>query len=125
MRFAKSVRSGRIRVLHTAASSISLILYDAACRALAEATRVDEAKSIADKATALAAYARQAKNVELEIQSAEIRARAKRRMGEISAAMETAQGVAKGLNIVTTVLLSWKRLKPHGFPRWKRADVRS
>ena len=104
---------------------MSLILYDAACRALAEATRVDEAKSIADKATALAAYARQAKNVELEIQSAEIRARAKRRMGEISAAMETAQGVAKGLNIVTTVLLSWKRLKPHGFPRWKRADVRS
>ena len=53
-------------------------------------------QSIADKATALAAYARQAKNVELEIQSAEIRARAKRRMGEISAAMETAQGRRQG-----------------------------
>ncbi len=67
----------------------SLVKYDEACRAIAAAASVDEAKDIADKAAALAAYARQARNVEMEIDAAEIRVRAKRRIGELSLEVET------------------------------------
>lgn len=65
-----------------------LVRYDAARRALAEAHSIDEVKSIKDKSTHLQHYARQIHDPELERMAAEIRLRARRALGELSAALE-------------------------------------
>jgi len=72
------------------------VLYDSACRALAEARAVDEVKDIRDKAVALAAYAKQANNRTLEADAVEIRMRATRRLGQLIEQQKQTVGLAKG-----------------------------
>lgn len=69
-----------------------LVRYDAARKALAEARKIDEVKEIKDKAEALRHYARQAQDKQMETWAAEIKLRAQRRLGEMSAKLEKAPG---------------------------------
>lgn len=73
-----------------------LVKYEAACRAVAEAVSIDEAKDFRDQSEAMRAYAKQAKNKQLEVQAAEIRIRAERRIGELMAAQRDSVGTAQG-----------------------------
>ncbi len=72
-----------------------LVKYEAACRALAECKAIDEVKVWADKAAAMQAYGRMAKDKTLEVDAAEIRIRAERRLGEMIALQKGLQGLAK------------------------------
>jgi hypothetical protein len=74
----------------------ALTLYDTACRAVAEAKTIDEAKEIRDRAVAMATYARQAKNRDLEADAVEIRLRAMRRLDQLRQAQKAAVGLNKG-----------------------------
>jgi len=73
-----------------------LTRYDAACRALAEAVAIDEVKDIRDQAMAMACYARQAKNRDLEAGAVALRMRAVRRLAQLMQAQKEAVGLSKG-----------------------------
>ena len=82
--------------IHSAETVPALAHYDAACKALAEAVAVDEVQAIRAEAEAVRAYAKQAKNRQMEVDAAEIRIRAERRLGELMAAQGEIIGKAKG-----------------------------
>src|SRR5712664_586193 len=73
----------------------TLVRYDAACRAVADAKTVDEVKDIRDKSIAMAAYARQAKNRDLEADAVEIRMLATRRLDQLRQAQKETVGLAE------------------------------
>lgn len=73
-----------------------LVKYEAACRAVSEAASIDEAKEFRDQSEAMRAYARQAKNKQMETQAAEIRFRAERRIGELMADQRGAGALSTG-----------------------------
>jgi len=73
-------------------ASTSLIRYDAARMALAECARIDDAADIRDKAAALAAYARQRDDNDMECWVREIHLRACVRIGELVRELDTADG---------------------------------
>lgn len=73
-----------------------LIRYEAACRALAEAKAVDEVQEIRNRADAMRIYMRQSKNKAMEIDAAEIRIRAERRLGQLIEEQKRETGLNRG-----------------------------
>lgn len=73
-----------------------LARYEAAERAIAAAEAVDEVLEIRSQAAAWAAYAKQAKNKDLEIKAARIRFRAERRLGDMLILAKAAGHLAEG-----------------------------
>ena len=74
----------------------TLAIYDAACRALAEAVRVDEILQIRDVARQLEACARVAKNRNAEADAVVLRLRAVRRLGQLLQAQKETVGFNRG-----------------------------
>lgn len=106
------------------APRMELIRYDAARKALAAAVRVDEVKSIRDKAVALGAYAKEARDTELIDHATEIRLRAERRAGEILVVMAKSgerakRGEAKK-KTKATFKLGDLGVTKHQSQRWQR-----
>jgi hypothetical protein len=85
-----------------AENNTALVKYDAMCRAIDAAYRVDEVKEIRDKAAALEHYSRLAKNTENERRACEIRLRAERKAGQLLAKTRKAKAgrPPKGKSIV-------------------------
>jgi hypothetical protein len=106
-----------------------LVRYDAMCRAIAEAYKVDEVKDIRDKALAIEMYARQANNTDAETQACEIRLRAERKAGQLLKEIEKAKGGRPSQTTRPTRGVSAKTLADYGIShdqsaQWQKlADV--
>jgi hypothetical protein len=96
---------------------MELSKYDDACRALQLCLSVDEAKDISDKWIALRDYAKRSINLELERTAAEIRIRAKRRIGEISKTLVKAPSGRAAVSLPTAGESKTKTLAAAGISK--------
>jgi phage N-6-adenine-methyltransferase len=96
MSLAHQIAPNGIAARALASAEPGLARYDAACRAIAAAKSVDEVKELHNQSEAMRAYAKQAKNKQLEIDASEIRFRAERRIGELMAAQKQAGLMSNG-----------------------------
>lgn len=104
----------------------SLIHYEAARHELAEARRIDEVKKIRDKAAALAAYAKLAKDDELISYSLDIKERAEIRAGEMLIEMAERDERPKGRKKESHVaILSDLGVTPTQSSRWQRKAAKA
>lgn len=94
-----------------------LVRYDAMCRAISDAYEVDEVKEIRDKAVAMEAYFRQAKNPEPERRACEIRLRAERKAGQLRREEEKINGRPKSSPMEGEVLTNARRRKQLGISK--------
>jgi len=92
----KEVGSAKTIAEPVVVSEKSLVKYQALCDALAQAMSVDEVKDIRNKAEALRAIARQANDRTLEIDAAELRIKAERRLGQMLGDQKRTVGLASG-----------------------------
>lgn len=81
----------------------TLVRYDAMVHAIAECHRVDEIKTIHDKALALELYAKVALDQDSERKACDVRLRAERRAGEMLALMKRGAGPGRGNKTSATV----------------------
>jgi len=104
-----------------------LVRYDAMCRAIAEAHKVDEVKDIRDKALMLEMYQRQAQNTDAEQDACEIRLRAERKAGQLLKQKEKqhgARGVGKKVEYHDGTPLSKLGISKKQSSAWQKlADV--
>jgi hypothetical protein len=73
-----------------------LLFFENAKSALAQATTINEVKSVRDKAIGLVAYAKKATDRELEADAEAIRLEAERRLGQMMQAQKETDGLNKG-----------------------------
>lgn len=93
---------GAVVNLPPVATALLPATYEAAKSALAACSRIDECQQWADKAAAIASYARQAEDDELQKFALRIQARAIRRCGELLKQIEPAPGARSDLGRVPT-----------------------
>lgn len=103
---------------------MNLAKYDAARYALSAAVEVDEVKDIRDKAEAMAAYARQAKDTEMVKWATEIKVRAERKAGQMLAEMPknpgTLQNSSRSHDATTTKTLYEMGITKSDSSRWQK-----
>lgn len=81
---------------------MELMKYDAACRAVADAKGLDDVKEIKGICEAARAYAKIARNRQMEIDAIEIRVRAERKEGELLVELKKEGIGVQGVNHGTT-----------------------
>ena len=112
-------------LLPSVAKATLPVKYEAAKVALAECDRIDECKEWANTAAALASYAKQSDDMEMEHTAMRIRARALRRCGELLMDIEKNSGGRPSKTSAGTVSSFTRKDAAKKAGMYFRGDVRS